>query len=110
MKATFDQSHQMRIIKVEAGPEFDTCVDVAKVIDEMPEAPEYAQSVASFLIYLGAEGTNNIPPLCGHDADGLIISLDLARQRAKVEADAMKIRSLLEQVQAGVDIAPVLAA
>ena len=94
----------MRIINVEVGPEFDTCVDVARVIDEIPEAPEYAQSVASFLIYLGAEGTNNIPPLCGHDADGLILSLDLARRQSLDEVERMKVNSLLQQVCAGVEV------
>lgn len=116
MLAEFDQAHQMRRITFESTEELDACARAAEIVEKLPAAPSSAYGAANYVIALANDAhltpeAGNMPAMCGSDADGLIITLDLEAKTSPVEAERVMARSLLHEVEAqGIDVAQVLAA
>lgn len=116
MRAGFDPDHQMRVLEFTTSPELDECARVAETVQQLPDTPDGIFRFASFIMSLAdsvkiVPETGDVPPICGRDADRLIITLDTGARHSESEAQRMFARSLLFQITAqGVDIDAVLAA
>lgn len=106
----------MRRITFETSAELDACARAAETVEKLPSAPHNVYGAASYVIALAADTqltpeAGNMPAMCGSDADGLIITLDLEAKTSPVEAERVIALSLLHEVEAqGIDVARVLAA
>jgi hypothetical protein len=115
MRAKFDPEHHIRVLQFEYPAELKGCAELAKKVEEIPDAPRQVYSTASLVIALSTDENLErdsvpLPKVSGPDADGLLEVLDIGARITDIDAERMLARALIRQVQAqGVDVNRLVA-